>query len=574
MISRLPTCLSSLFLCLIGSPSGYAAEPVDYLKQIKPLLETKCYACHGVLKQEAGLRLETRALMLQGGDSGPAIDPGKLKSSLILERITGDELTRMPPSGEGAALKSQEIELLKRWITSGADAPEEDVPQAPAEHWAFQRIEKPMLPEPFRNQDKVHPVDAFLAFRRQELGLKSQPPAERSILIRRLYLDLVGLPPTLQQLHDQRPWPLIVDELLSSPQYGERWGRHWMDIWRYSDWYGLGAQLRNSQKHLWHWRDWIVNSLNADKGYYRMIQEMLAGDELAPANPEAIAGTGFLARNYYLFTRTTWLDSTLEHTGRAFLGLTLNCAKCHDHKYDPITQLDYYNFRAIFEPHQVRLDPVPGVTDFEQDGLPRVFDDHPDAETYLHRRGDPKNPDKETKIEPRVPALFAEFQPEVQPVSLPPEAYAPAIRDYVRKDRLQAAEAEIATAESELTEANKKLTVWRKEQAAKKEEPVAEAQSPFDFSDDFSKPNPDAWEIVGTNWAYHDGTLKRTTSTREVQKAAAMFQLDPKQLKDLLTYGFKRSFYPGPYARKRAYVKQVLEIMERIFAEYGFEATG
>ena len=123
--------------------------------------------------------------------------------------------------------------------------------------------------------------------------------------MRRLYLDLIGLPPTRAQLEDTRPWEVIVDELLKSPHHGERWARHWMDIWRYTDWYGLGAQLRNSQKHIWHWRDWIVESLNADKGYDRMIHEMLAADELAPTDLKALRATGFLARNYYLFNRTS-----------------------------------------------------------------------------------------------------------------------------------------------------------------------------------------------------------------------------------------------------------------------------
>jgi hypothetical protein len=257
-------------------------------------------------------------------------------------------------------------------------------------------------------------------------------------------------------LADQRPWNEIVDELLNNPQHGERWARHWMDIWRYADWYGLGAQLRNSQKHIWHWRDWIVESLNEDKGYDRMILEMLAADELVPEDSKAIRATGFLARNYYLFNRTTWLDATIEHTGKAFIGLTLNCAKCHDHKYDPITHADYYRFRAIFEPHQVRLDPVPGVTDFEKDGLPRVFDNHLDIKTYLHLRGDPKNPDTNRVMQAGVPVVLSSFAPKIEPVKLPVSAYAPATRDYVQRDRLAVVEAAVATAKKELGAAKKK----------------------------------------------------------------------------------------------------------------------
>ena len=134
---------------------------------------------------------------------------------------------------------------------------------------------------------------------------------------------------------------------------------------------------------------------------------------------DVVRATGFLARNYYLFNRTTWLDNTIEHTGKALFGLTLNCAKCHDHKYDPISQLDYYRFRAIFEPHQVRLDPVPGEVDFDKDGLPRVFDEHIDAPTYLHKRGDPKHPDTSKTISPGVPEMLASFAPDIEEIQLP-----------------------------------------------------------------------------------------------------------------------------------------------------------
>lgn len=500
-----------LLLCLLTLPASIvwsAEEKVDYLKQVKPLLETKCYACHGALKQEGGLRLETLALMLQGGDSGAAVQPGNDAASMILERITADADYRMPPADEGAALKPEEIDLLRRWIQQGAAAPDEAVPESPTDHWAFQKIQRPVVAGAAAN-----PVDALLEASRRHSDLRVQPLASRSIRIRRLYLDLIGLPPTFEQLQDQRPWLEIVDELLASPQHGERWGRHWMDVWRYSDWYGLGAQLRNSQKHMWHWRDWIVNSLNADKGYDRMIQEMLAGDELAPNDPDVVAGTGFLARNYYLFNRTTWLDSTIEHTSKAFLGLTMNCAKCHDHKYDPLSHVDYYNFRAFFEPHQVRLDPVPGQTDFEKDGLPRVFDDHSDLETFLHRKGDPSNPDKSIAIQPQVPSILAAFQPKIEPVPLPPAAYAPAVRQYVKRDLLKAAEAEIDAAKKQLATAEKRLAEMPPETPASAPADVSE----FLFADDFQKPNPEVWEIVGQGWKYLDGALHQTTATRDAE---------------------------------------------------------
>src|SRR5439155_24064128 len=164
---------------------------------------------------------------------------------------------------------------------------------------------------------------------------------EKRILIRWVYLDLIGLPPTPEEvaafLADDSPdaYEKIVDRLLASPRYGERWGRHWMDVWRYADWDGYGNEIRNSQAHIWHWRDWIVESLNDDKGYDRMVLEMLAADELAPGDENAVRATGFLARNWFKFSRNTWLENTIEHTSKAFLAVTMNCARCHDHMYDP-----------------------------------------------------------------------------------------------------------------------------------------------------------------------------------------------------------------------------------------------
>jgi len=510
----------AIFLCLATISDMAKADESLYTAKIKPLLETKCYSCHGVLKQEAGLRLETLSLMKAGGDSGPAVVADNADRSALMQRITADEDSRMPPSDDGAALTSDEIALLRRWIEEGAPAPDEPVPQSPSEHWAFQKITRPQLPgptagtdEPQSQQATANPIDILLASKHTESHLQLQPAAQRSLLIRRLYLDLTGLPPSLEELDDQRPYAVIVQKLLASPHHGERWGRHWMDVWRYSDWYGLGNQLRYSQKHMWRWRDWIITSLNNDKGYDRMIQEMLAGDELDPTNLDVVAGTGFLARNYYLFNRTTWLDQTIEHTGKAFLGLTLNCAKCHDHKYDPLTHVDYYNFRAIFEPHQVRLDPVPGEINFDKDGLPRVFDDHLNAETFLHVKGDPANSDTETQITPRVPAILAAFQPEIEPILLPMTAYAPATRDYVQNDLLKAVDEDIKAAESELSAARAALARAHSKTLS---DPQSQ-HSDFSFADDFAQPNPEAWDIVGDGWQYGNGSLTQTMPTRDSQ---------------------------------------------------------
>jgi mono/diheme cytochrome c family protein len=467
----------------------------DYLRDIKPVLQARCYACHGVLKANAGLRLDTAELLRTTGDDGPVIVPGEPEKSRLLARLTIDDPHERMPL-EAAPLKPAEIAAIRSWIEAGAPVPPGEKGEAdPRDHWSFRRIERPPLPA---GLEGGNPIDAFLSAKLRENHLQPGPESERGLLLRRLYLDLIGLPPTGAQLRDERPYEVIVDELLASPQHGERWARHWMDVWRYSDWYGLGNQLRNSQKHLWHWRDWIVESLNADKGYDRMIHEMLAADELLPGDADAVRATGFLARNYYLFNRTTWLDDTIESTGKAFLGLTLNCAKCHDHKYDPIEAVDYYNFRALFEPHQVRLDPVPGMVDFEKNGIPRAFDDHPDEPTFLHLRGDPAQPDKSVKITPAVPGIFAAFAPPIESVALPRGEWAPATRDYVRHDRLSAATEKIASAAKTLARAEADLAVAAA-QVVVAETPTSSAGTWL--HDDFDGPS-DRWEVIGEGWKY------------------------------------------------------------------------
>ena len=477
---------------------------VDYEKEIKPLLKERCYTCHGALKQKADLRLDTTAAMHKGGDGGDILTGDH---SLLLGRVTTtDKNDRMPPEGEGSMLNNEQVAKLKAWLAAGAPAPANEQPEAdPRAHWAYQ------VP---KSSGKT--MDVLLAARLAAKKLNPQPEAAPEIWLRRVYLDLIGLPPTAEEIEKflaqcadkqspvvsmsspaaRKACASVVDHLLGTPQYGERWARHFMDIWRYCDWYGLGAQLRHSQKHLWHWRDWIVESLNADKGYDQMIVQMLAADELAPEDRDNLRATGFLARSYYLFNRTTWLDETIEHTCRAFLGLTMQCVKCHDHKYDPIEQADYYRMRAIFEPLHVRLDPWSGEPDFEKNGLPRVYDLHLDKPTFVHVRGDEKNEDKSKPLTAGIPQVleFAAFQPAS--VKLPPTSTKPALLPFVLQDHLHVAERGIAAAQTTLEQAR----------LAHAKAPPLDAKLVTKpkvlVSDDFTVAKPQQWEILKGDWKH------------------------------------------------------------------------
>ena len=216
---------------------------VDYLREIKPVFEKRCFACHGALKQEGGLRLDTGALLRKGGDSGPAAEPGKPDASVLIKRVSDpDSATRMPPEGE--ALSAEQIELLQAWINQGAVSPTDERPEPdPTDHWAFRRPIKGSIPTAGADASR-NPIDSFLAAERQRHGVSALPPAEPHVLLRRVSLDLIGLPPTRDQLQEfladpsDEAYARIVDRLLADPRHGERWARHWMDVWRYSDWYG------------------------------------------------------------------------------------------------------------------------------------------------------------------------------------------------------------------------------------------------------------------------------------------------------------------------------------------------
>ena len=503
-----------------------ADDVIDYARRIKPVLQSRCYACHGALKQEGGLRLDTAALAIKGGDSGAAIKAGDAAGSSLWQRVSSqNDGDRMPPEGE--PLKGDELAALQSWITQGAIAPPDESPERdPRDHWAFRIPMRAPIPavkwggsDARENGESVNPIDVFLADAHQKQGLKPQPAADKRVWLRRVSLDLIGLPPSQEEMEafltDESPQAVdvVVTRLLDSPHYGERWGRHWMDIWRYSDWWGLGEDARNSQKHIWHWRDWIVESLNSDKGYDQMLREMLATDELYPDDPDRLRAGGFLARQYFKFNRTSWLDETIEHTGKAMLGLTLNCAKCHDHKYDPFSQKDYYRLRAIFEPYQIRLDSTAGQIDFEKDGIPRPFDCNLDAKTHVHIRGDDRNPDTSHVMNPAVPAFLSVPSPVIQTVSLPPVAIQPGLRPEVVAAYLRQAEQQIVAKRAELELARKRLVQAEEAELLAASMPPEERARNVGESlvrDDFAVAKPDVWDILDGQWAYTDGKLTQS----------------------------------------------------------------
>jgi len=347
----------------------------------------------------------------------------------------------------------------------------------------FQSVKKPAVPALANTRVSSHghaaslpirnPIDAFVSAEHKARGLTPRPEASKQILLRRVYLDLIGLTPTLEEQRDfaadQSPaaYDKLVDRLLDDPRYGERWGRHWMDIWRYSDWAGWadGNQIRDSKPHIWRWRDWIIESLNADKGYDRMVLEMLAADEIAPTDPNALRATGFLARNFKLLSREQWMEDTLKHTSQAFLGVTVGCAKCHNHMFDPISQKDYYQMRAIFEPHQVRTDRIAGELDLSKNGLVRVFDSNTNGPTYLFIRGDERRPDTNQIMQPGVPASLCGLTAvaasggklETHSISLPRLAAHPDRRDFVAHDTIAAAEREVEAAQQKFDKSKSEL---------------------------------------------------------------------------------------------------------------------
>jgi mono/diheme cytochrome c family protein len=333
----------------VAHPAGLKANRVDFAKQIQPLLARKCYACHGPDQAEGGLRLTDRDSALAETDSGDfAILPGDPNASALISRVTSEvEGERMPP--EGDRLSDAEVELLRQWIAQ--DAPW-------SKHWAFEpmkRVVPPTVDDPLWN---ANPVDAFIYHKLDAAGLRPNPPADRRTLIRRAYYDLTGLPPTAQEVEqfaaDTSPdaFAKLVDRLLESKHYGEKWGRHWLDLVRYAE---TNSYERDGAKpNAWKYRDYVIKSFNDDKPYAQFVREQLAGDEVDHVTTETLTATGYYRLGIWddepadpLQAKFDELDDIISTTGQVFLGLTVDCARCHDHKIDPIPQADYYSMLAF-----------------------------------------------------------------------------------------------------------------------------------------------------------------------------------------------------------------------------------
>jgi hypothetical protein len=511
--------LVGLVLTALAHPSQ-AAEP-DYATHIAPLLRAKCVSCHGAVRQKHGLRLDAGQLVLKGGKDGPVIVPGKPDESPLMASIVGEGNDRphMPPEGDGEPFKPAEVAMIREWVKNGAKAPVEPVPEGPNSHWAY----RPPVQAPVPGRG--NPIDAFLEAARAKAGLAASPVADKATLLRRVTLDLIGVPPTTEELaaflKDDSPaaYEKVVDRLLASPMYGERWGRHWMDVWRYSDPFGNGEEYRYSQRHIWRWRDWIVESLNADTGYDRMIVEMLAGDEIAPGDRNTLRATGYLARNWYKFNRTAWIQDTVEYTAAGFLGTTLRCARCHDHKYDPISQADYYRFRAVFEPHDIRTDPIPGQADVLKDGIPRAFDKTPNEPTYLLVRGDERTPDKSRVLAPGVPGAFG-GQFAVSPITFTPKDFAARLPEEAA-NATRLADARLAAATEKHT-----LAIRHLDDSIKQLRDVQAGVKPREpkrtmvLQDSFAAKDEKLWTVASGAWAWEKGKLVCKTASAFATVAA------------------------------------------------------
>ncbi len=360
-----------------------AAREAFFESKVRPVLVKSCVKCHGAEKQEGGLRLDSIDAMLKGGDSGPAVMPHAVADSLIVSAVRYEGID-MPPSGQ---LPEEEQAAIAEWVEQGAVWPEHNgatlelrsksgITEEDKRYWAFQPLRRPSLPT-VSNHNEAAPIrtaiDAFVQEQLDASELQFAPPADARTLMRRVYFDLIGVPPTVGEAQEflaeaDQPgaYERLVERLLDDPRYGEKWARHWLDLVRYAESDGFNQDAYRPNAYLY--RDWLIRSLNEDKPYDQMVLEQIAGDELDETNPDFLAATGYLRHWIYEYNqrdvRTQWsniLNDLTDVTGEVFFGLGVGCARCHDHKFDPLLQRDYYRLQASFATFMPRDDRLYGT---------------------------------------------------------------------------------------------------------------------------------------------------------------------------------------------------------------------
>ena len=432
--SRLMVAVSGASLWWAVAAGSSLASP-DFNRDVAPILVKRCLECHSPHNAMGGLVLSERSLLLKGGDSGPAISLTTPEDSLLLERVSSGE---MPPEqrGESRQLPADEIRILQEWLADEARWPAgrtldlyeatNDV-RGGRDWWSLQPVIRPEVPK--SPATSGNPVDAFIGRKLAESGFQPAPPADRRTLIRRLYYDIIGLPPSFEQteafVEDKSPdaWQKMVETLLDSPHYGERWGRYWLDLVRYAE--TSGYERDQDKPFAWKYRDWVVNAFNVDMPYDQFVTQQLAGDEIPNRTTVSVTATGFLMlgtwndepndNQDYKYDR---LEDLVHVTSSAFLGLTVKCARCHDHTFDPIPQTDYYRIASVFwgGPIEARDRKLLGGPSAEELGVKDVL-----GWTDLTAQPKPlhvlKNGSRHTPMQvatpgplTAIPALFADFK--------------------------------------------------------------------------------------------------------------------------------------------------------------------
>ena len=362
--------LATVFLCILTTLNlCYANDLTDTEKveffnsQVKPILQQNCFQCHGGGDAvEGGLELTSREKILEGGNYGPAVSLENPADSFLLEMVGyGQETAQMPPDGR---LDDASLEILAKWINIGLPYPVQGIDVQPTfetetDYWAYHPLKRPKVPTVRASDWVSNPIDAFILAKLEAHGLSPATPANKLTLIRRVYYDLTGLPPSPEAveafLNNTAPdaYEKLIDKLLKSPRYGEKWGRHWLDLVRYAE--TNGYENDSDKPYMWRYRDYVINAFNQDKPYDQFIKEQLAGDELAAGTTETVIATGYHKLGVWdtgpadrKLARYDYLDDIVSTTGQVMLGMTVGCARCHDHKIDPISTRDYYSLLAFF----------------------------------------------------------------------------------------------------------------------------------------------------------------------------------------------------------------------------------